>query len=124
MGRDYPEENLLARENVPRGSVFGRDMSEPSDIVYWWETELVEPRPPLIGSEKADVCIVGAGYTGLWTAYYLKKADPALDVVVLDASWAGSGASGHNDGFAGTQLNRSLHHLLQRRRRAKLRLKP
>lgn len=56
---------------------------------------------------------MGAGYTGLWTAYRLKEADPSLDVVVLDVSWAGAGASGHNDGFAGTQLNRSLHHLLE-----------
>lgn len=88
-------------------------MNRPSDTVYWWETEEVQPAPPLIGPEKADVCIVGAGYTGLWTAYYLKQAEPALDIVMVDSSWAGSGASGHNDGFAGTQLNRSLHHLLQ-----------
>ena len=45
------------------------------------------------------MCIVGAGYTGLWTAYYLKRADPALRIVVLEASFAGFGASGRNGGW-------------------------
>jgi glycine/D-amino acid oxidase-like deaminating enzyme len=45
------------------------------------------------------VCIVGAGYTGLWTAYYLKKADPGLRIVVLEARFAGFGASGRNGGW-------------------------
>jgi glycine/D-amino acid oxidase-like deaminating enzyme len=81
--------------------------------IYRQETEAVEPRPSLNGDHRADVCIVGAGFTGLWTAYFLKQADAALDIVVLEAEWAGSGASSHNDGFVGTQLNRSLHHLLE-----------
>ncbi len=72
----------------------------------------MEPGPPLVGSESADVCIVGGGYTGLWTAYFLKRADPSLDVVVVDRSWAGSGASGHNDGYAMTVLDMSLDHLV------------
>ncbi|HNM85591.1 MAG TPA: FAD-dependent oxidoreductase, partial [Mycobacterium sp.] len=46
-----------------------------------------------------DVCIVGAGYTGLWTAYYLKRADPSLSVTVLEARFAGFGASGRNGGW-------------------------
>jgi glycine/D-amino acid oxidase-like deaminating enzyme len=45
------------------------------------------------------VAIVGAGYTGLWTAYYLKLAQPALQIVVLDAHRAGFGASGRNGGW-------------------------
>jgi glycine/D-amino acid oxidase-like deaminating enzyme len=46
-----------------------------------------------------DVAIVGAGYTGLWTAYYLKKADPTLRIAVLEAEVAGFGASGRNGGW-------------------------
>lgn len=46
-----------------------------------------------------DVCIVGAGYTGLWTAYYLLLADPSLDVLVVDAAHVGFGASGRNGGW-------------------------
>ena len=48
---------------------------------------------------RADVCIVGAGFTGLWTAYYLKKAAPSLRVVVLEQRYAGFGASGRNGGW-------------------------
>lgn len=56
-------------------------------------------RSPLPGDRSADVVIVGAGYTGLWTAYYLKKADPSLRVVVLERETAGFGASGRNGGW-------------------------
>jgi glycine/D-amino acid oxidase-like deaminating enzyme len=67
----------------------------------FWQAGLApEPRrPPLPGDLDADVAIVGAGYTGLWTAYYLRRADPALRVVVLEAEHAGFGASGRNGGW-------------------------
>ena len=57
------------------------------------------PRPSLPGDRDADVCIVGAGYTGLWTAYYLLRTDPSLRVVVLEKEIAGYGASGRNGGW-------------------------
>ena len=56
-------------------------------------------RPPLPGDIEADVCIVGAGYTGLWTAYYLKKAEPKLNIVIVEKEFAGFGASGRNGGW-------------------------
>jgi glycine/D-amino acid oxidase-like deaminating enzyme len=56
-------------------------------------------RPPLPGDVDADVCIVGAGFTGLWTAYYLKKAEPTLRVVIVEKEFAGFGASGRNGGW-------------------------
>lgn len=67
--------------------------------VSGWFDGLPESRPPLPGDRDADVCIVGAGYTGLWTAYYLKRADPGLRIVVLEARFAGFGASGRNGGW-------------------------
>lgn len=67
-------------------------------VSHWFDT-LPTPRPRLPGDRDADVCIVGAGYTGLWTAYYLKKADPGLRVTVLEARFAGYGASGRNGGW-------------------------
>jgi glycine/D-amino acid oxidase-like deaminating enzyme len=82
--------------------------------VYWWETEPVAPGQPLAGTNRADVCIVGGGYTGMWTAYFLKRAEPTLEVAIVERSWAGSGASGHNDGYAMTLLDMSLHHLVAR----------
>jgi glycine/D-amino acid oxidase-like deaminating enzyme len=88
-------------------------LSGERNSIYWWETEPVMPRPRLQGTERADVCIVGGGYTGLWTAYFLKREQPSLDVAVVERSWAGSGASGHNDGYAMTVLDMSLHHLVE-----------
>jgi glycine/D-amino acid oxidase-like deaminating enzyme len=67
--------------------------------VSHWFDELPAYRAPLPGDRDADVCIVGAGYTGLWTAYYLKRADPSLRIVVLEARFAGFGASGRNGGW-------------------------
>jgi glycine/D-amino acid oxidase-like deaminating enzyme len=58
------------------------------------------PRPALPGSTDADVAIVGAGYTGLWTAYALLERDPSLRVVVVEREIAGFGASGRNGGWA------------------------
>ncbi|MCW2560277.1 MAG: FAD-dependent oxidoreductase [Mycobacterium sp.] len=70
------------------------------DVSFWWNSIGREPaRPALPGSTQADVCIIGAGYTGLWTAYYLKKAAPQLRVVVLEQRFAGFGASGRNGGW-------------------------
>ena len=56
-------------------------------------------RPPLDGDAEADVAIVGAGYTGLWTAHYLSSIDPGLRIVVLESAVAGFGASGRNGGW-------------------------
>src|SRR5450759_2619816 len=60
------------------------------------------PRPSLPGPVDVDVAVVGAGFTGLWTAYYLKKADPTLRVAVLEKEIAGFGASGRNGGWCHT----------------------
>jgi glycine/D-amino acid oxidase-like deaminating enzyme len=57
------------------------------------------PRPPLPGDIEADVAIVGAGYTGLWTAYYLRALDPALRIAIVEREIAGFGASGRNGGW-------------------------
>ncbi|MFD7985646.1 NAD(P)/FAD-dependent oxidoreductase [Kitasatospora indigofera] len=69
-------------------------------VSFWYaETGLPEPRPRLDGPAEADVCVVGGGFTGLWTAYYLKKADPSLRVTVLERRFCGYGASGRNGGW-------------------------
>ena len=63
---------------------------------------------PLRGDIRADVCIVGAGYTGLWTAIHLKQHDPDLAIVVIDQDLCGSGASGRNGGCLLTWSTRYL----------------
>lgn len=68
---------------------------------FWLETcgDDLTPRPPLDGSVEVDVAILGAGFTGLWTAYHLLKRDPSLAVVVVEREIAGFGASGRNGGW-------------------------
>ncbi|MFD9974588.1 NAD(P)/FAD-dependent oxidoreductase [Streptomyces sp. NPDC059017] len=69
-------------------------------ISFWYADDgIPAPREPLPGDTTADVCIVGGGYTGLWTAYYLKKAVPFLNITVLEAKFCGYGASGRNGGW-------------------------
>ena len=75
------------------------------EVSYWWQARGVPPRrPSLPGAAEADVCIVGAGFTGLWTAYYLKRADPGLRIIVLEETFAGFGASGRNGGWVTAAL--------------------
>jgi glycine/D-amino acid oxidase-like deaminating enzyme len=71
------------------------------ELGFWWRSLGGPPpaRAPLPGPTQADVAIVGAGYTGLWTAYYLKRADPSLRIVILEREVAGYGASGRNGGW-------------------------
>jgi glycine/D-amino acid oxidase-like deaminating enzyme len=71
-------------------------------IGSWWEEAggATPTRPPLDGDRAVDVVIVGAGYTGLWTAYHLLRVRPDLEVVVMEANHVGFGASGRNGGWA------------------------
>lgn len=72
-----------------------------------WLDQLPEPltpRPSLPGDIDCDVAIVGAGFTGLWTAYYLKRLQPDLRVVVIEAEIAGFGPSGRNGGWASSGI--------------------
>ena len=75
-------------------------MSSPPRPSFWLDQVSAAPRrEPLVGRHEADVCIVGAGFTGLWTAYELKRSAPELQVVVLEARHVGFGASGRNGGW-------------------------
>jgi glycine/D-amino acid oxidase-like deaminating enzyme len=71
------------------------------EVSFWYADMggLPDYRPPLEADTDADVCIVGGGYTGLWTSYYLKKADPNLRIILLEKEFAGFGASGRNGGW-------------------------
>lgn len=71
------------------------------ELGFWWHSlgGAPAPRPSLPAACEADVAIVGAGFTGLWSAYYLKRAQPSLRIVVLEREVAGFGASGRNGGW-------------------------
>lgn len=98
--------------------------------ISFWMTQLDEPLTPratLTSDITADVVIIGAGYTGLWTAYYLKQQSPDLKVVMVEAEVAGFGASGRNGGWViggllgeerilaklGADARADMHHILQ-----------
>jgi glycine/D-amino acid oxidase-like deaminating enzyme len=68
---------------------------------FWWDQigGLRRTRDPVTGALECDVAIVGGGYTGLWTALELRRAEPSLDVVVLEREACGFGASGRNGGW-------------------------
>ncbi len=71
------------------------------DVSFWWSRlgGLPPARPALSGDLTVDVAIVGAGYTGLWSAYYLKQADPTLRIAIIEQHVSGFGASGRNGGW-------------------------
>ena len=83
-------------------------MIAPAPRSLWHDTlpagDLARTRPPLDGPTEADVAVVGAGYTGLWTAYSLARRDPSLRIVVLERAFAGFGASGRNGGWLSSLL--------------------
>lgn len=98
-------------------------MSKYSDASFWFDTlaENVVPRASLDSEIDADVAIVGAGYTGLWTSYYLKLHAPDLRIAVIEAETAGFGASGRNGGWVAgyiTGLEKYVAHLPESDKRA------
>ncbi|MFZ0324792.1 MAG: FAD-dependent oxidoreductase [Actinomycetes bacterium] len=78
-------------------------MTDRRSLSLWWdclpEHEVVRTRPSLDGPARFDIVIVGAGFTGLWSAYYLSRRRPDLRIAVLEARTAGFGASGRNGGW-------------------------
>lgn len=83
---------------------------KPGNLSHWLRTieDTLSVRPALAGRHRTDVAIVGAGYAGLWTAYYLKQRDPALAVTVVDAAFAGRGAAGRNGGWCSLDFSNYL----------------
>ena len=76
-------------------------LDSTSGLSLWWSAlPEVQPRAPLAGDCDVDVAIVGGCFTGLWTAYSLRKVDPSLRVIILEAEQCAFGASGRNGGWA------------------------
>jgi glycine/D-amino acid oxidase-like deaminating enzyme len=82
---------------------------------YWYEdTDAPDSNPTLVRTEGCDLCIIGGGYTGLWTAIIAKERDPSRDVVLIDAGEVGSAASGRNGGFMESSLTHGVANAQQR----------
>lgn len=91
-------------------------LSGASTTPFWLDSpDRPDALPSLHGVEKADLAIVGGGFTGLWTALLAKQADPDRDVVLLEGSEVGWSASGRNGGFCSASLTHTYdngaHHL-------------
>lgn len=102
--------NVIAGVGELRMPTSSPDAPPETSIAPYWHERSV-PRAPLTTSDSVDVAIVGAGYTGLWTAYYLLKSDPSLRIVLLEREHVGFGASGRNGGWASAIYPVSLDHL-------------
>jgi glycine/D-amino acid oxidase-like deaminating enzyme len=90
-------------------------MTDHAAVSYWLESagDDLAPRPSLDGSTEADVAILGAGLTGLWTAWYLARRDPSLRIVLVEREIAGFGASGRNGAWCAPDLNISMDRMAQ-----------
>ncbi|MYU52887.1 FAD-dependent oxidoreductase [Streptomyces kasugaensis] len=88
-------------------------MNAYKHVVYWHDTEKVTIEAPLRERVDCDVCIVGGGFTGLWTAYFLKEAEPALDIRIVEANHSGYGASGRADGFVTPTIGKDIQALVK-----------
>lgn len=95
-------------------------MGTPTTL--WWDSLPAELRAPigepLAGDRDCDVAIVGGGYTGLWTAYFLNQAAPDLRIGLIESEFAGFGASGRNGGWASALLPMSLEAIARASSRA------
>ncbi len=83
-----------------------RHLADVQPDLWWLDSDPMEPAPhsALIGDIGADLCVVGAGYTGLWTALLAKERDPDREVVLVEQFETGAGASGRNGGFCSASL--------------------
>jgi glycine/D-amino acid oxidase-like deaminating enzyme len=81
-------------------------LADLQPMLYWLDADPLEPEShsALIGEATADLCIVGAGYTGLWSAILAKERDPNREVIIVEQRETGSGASGRNGGFCNSSL--------------------
>ncbi len=100
--------------DVASGWEFERDSGRYRNLSLWLdqvaESDPLALRRRLDGERRCDVVIVGAGYTGLWAAYYLATRAPHLDVCVIEAEIAGFGASGRNGGWCSGEFSMRPSH--------------
>jgi glycine/D-amino acid oxidase-like deaminating enzyme len=100
--------------NTPRPESL-RSLADVKLMPFWLDDPArPKPAPALTKNIHTDLTIIGAGFTGLWTALMAKHADPARDVVLIEAGETGIGASGRNGGFVASSLTHSFQNGLNR----------
>ena len=93
-----------------------RHLADVQPELWWLDSDPLEPasHSALIGEVGTDLCVVGAGYTGLWTALLAKERDPQRQVVVVEQYETGAGASGRNGGFCSASLTHGFNNGVRR----------
>jgi glycine/D-amino acid oxidase-like deaminating enzyme len=90
-------------------------LTDAKPVPFWLEDkDRPQPASTLTGSISADLCVIGAGFSGLWSALLAREFDPGLDVVLLEATETGNGASGRNGGFVDHCLTHTFENGLAR----------
>ncbi len=108
-------ETTVYERQRPAASVVAHSLADSAHSVFWLDDLPATPRrAALSGQVTADLVVVGAGYTGLWTALLAKRRDPDLRVVVVEARTAGWAASGRNGGFCEASLTHGRDNGLSR----------
>ncbi|MSZ27532.1 MAG: FAD-dependent oxidoreductase, partial [Actinobacteria bacterium] len=69
----------------------------------WQARQEIKPRNGIAANKSFDVVIVGGGFSGLWSAYHLKKLQPSLSIAIFEKEYVGFGASGRNGGWASAE---------------------
>jgi glycine/D-amino acid oxidase-like deaminating enzyme len=93
-----------------------RHLADVQPQLWWLDSDPLEPEShaALIGDVQADLCVVGAGYTGLWSALLAKERDPEREIIVLEQYETGAGASGRNGGFCSASLTHGFTNGMRR----------
>ncbi len=100
--------------NHPRPEVL-KSLADAKPVPFWMDSpQRPEAVPSLAATVSADLCVIGAGFTGLWTALLAKESNPGLKVVLLEAGETGGGASGRNGGFTDHCLTHTFENGLSR----------
>ena len=100
--------------HIPRPEIL-KSLADAKPVPFWLDDrKRPEPVSALTEAITADLCVIGAGFTGLWSALLAKEIDPALDVVLIEAGEVASGASGRNGGFTDHCLTHTFENGLER----------
>src|SRR5258708_15959740 len=90
-------------------------LADASPVPYWLDQPAApEPLPPLAGTERADLAVIGGGFSGLWTALLAKERDPRRNVVLVEGRKIAWGGTGRNGGFCSASLTHGPGNGLER----------
>jgi glycine/D-amino acid oxidase-like deaminating enzyme len=104
----------MAYSNIPRKETL-RSIADATPLPFWLDDPIrPAPKPELNKNISTDLLIIGAGFTGLWTALLAKEENPLREVVILEADEVASGASGRNGGFMDASITHGLQNGLAR----------